>query len=153
MLLKEGIGWGYMPEPMVREDLKRGQLVRLDMPEYKNGFIRLHAIYRTDTPPGPAGAWLIVRFVAQAEGVTDAANQRSIRATSRRRTMPPFGDSRTMISPNSSGEVNRPCARTEYVYSCPFGAGAPPTWPAGLTAFCAWIADTISGTVMPSFES
>ena len=24
MLLREGIGWGYMPEPMVREDLERG---------------------------------------------------------------------------------------------------------------------------------
>src|SRR5215831_4649366 len=26
MLLKEGIGWGYMPEPMVREDLREGRL-------------------------------------------------------------------------------------------------------------------------------
>ncbi|MEA2955841.1 MAG: hypothetical protein QOJ58_1341, partial [Alphaproteobacteria bacterium] len=28
MLLKEGIGWGYMPEPMVREDVEIGRLVR-----------------------------------------------------------------------------------------------------------------------------
>ena len=67
MLLKEGIGWGYMPEPMVREDVEAGRLVRLDMREYKDGFMRLHAIYRTDTPPGPAGSWLIARFEAQAE--------------------------------------------------------------------------------------
>ena len=56
MLLKEGIGWGYMPAPMVREDVEAGRLVRLDMREYKDGFMRLHAIYRTDTPPGPAGS-------------------------------------------------------------------------------------------------
>jgi DNA-binding transcriptional LysR family regulator len=66
MLLREGIGWGYMPEPMVREDIESGRLVRIDVPEYKDGFVRLHAIYRTDTPPGPAGSWLIDRFVAQA---------------------------------------------------------------------------------------
>jgi DNA-binding transcriptional LysR family regulator len=78
MLLKEGIGWGYMPEPMVREDIAAGRLIRLDMPEYKDGFIRLHAIYRTDTPPGPAGSWLIARFVAQAEGAADAATRRAI---------------------------------------------------------------------------
>jgi DNA-binding transcriptional LysR family regulator len=65
MLLREGIGWGYMPEPMVHEDIERGRLVRIDVPEYKDGFVRLHAIYRTDTPPGPAGSWLIDRFVAQ----------------------------------------------------------------------------------------
>src|SRR5215472_8394378 len=34
MLLREGIGWGYMPEPMVRDDIERGRLVWLDMPEY-----------------------------------------------------------------------------------------------------------------------
>jgi DNA-binding transcriptional LysR family regulator len=67
MLVKEGIGWGYMPEPMVREDVQAGRLVRLDMREYKDGIMRLHAIYRTDTPPGPAGSWLIARFEAQAE--------------------------------------------------------------------------------------
>jgi DNA-binding transcriptional LysR family regulator len=83
MLLKEGIGWGYMPEPMVREDIEGGRLVRLDMREYKNGFIRLHAIYRTDTPPGPAGSSLIARFEAQAAGAAQAAHQRSIRSASR----------------------------------------------------------------------
>ena len=67
MLLLGGIGWGYMPEPMVREDVEQGRLVRLHLPEYKDGFVLLHAIYRTDTPPGPAGSWLIERFVAQAE--------------------------------------------------------------------------------------
>lgn len=66
MLLKEGIGWGYMPEPMVRDDIAKGRLVHLDMPELKSGHTRLFAIYRTDNPPGPAGSWLISRFKEQA---------------------------------------------------------------------------------------
>ena len=76
MLLKEGIGWGYMPEPMVREDVEKGWLVQLDMPEVKSGSLRLYAIYRTDRPPGRAGSWLIARFQAQSAGPPDAANQR-----------------------------------------------------------------------------
>jgi DNA-binding transcriptional LysR family regulator len=85
MLLKGSIGWGYMPEPMVRNDLEEGRLLRLDIPEYKDGFIRLHAIYRTDAPPGPAGSWLIARFEAQAAGAAEAANRRSIVTSSRYR--------------------------------------------------------------------
>jgi DNA-binding transcriptional LysR family regulator len=67
MLLREGIGWGYMPEPFVHEDIDEGRLARLDVPEYKDGFLRLHAIYRTGTPPGPAASWLIDRFETQAK--------------------------------------------------------------------------------------
>lgn len=68
MLLREGIGWGNMPIPMIQEDLENGRLVRLNMPDAKGGAYSLEAIYRTDTPPGPAGRWLIERFRAQAEG-------------------------------------------------------------------------------------
>jgi len=74
MQLKEGIGWGYMPEPMVREDIEGGRLVPLDMPELQRGSLRLYAIYRTDTPPGPAGSWLISRFEAQAARATESAD-------------------------------------------------------------------------------
>jgi hypothetical protein len=51
---------------MVREDIAAGGLIQLHMPEYEEGFIRLHAIYRSNIPPGPAGSRLIARFVAQA---------------------------------------------------------------------------------------
>ena len=77
MLLKEGIGWGYMPEPMVHKDVEQGKLVQLDMPELRSGSLRLYAIYRTDTPPGPAGSWLIARFAAQAVTETEGPNQRT----------------------------------------------------------------------------
>ncbi|MES1148716.1 MAG: LysR substrate-binding domain-containing protein, partial [Bradyrhizobium guangdongense] len=67
MLLKEGIGWGNMPAPMVEGDIKAGRLVQLDLPDTKGGIYSLEAIYRSDTPPGPAATWLIERFRSQAE--------------------------------------------------------------------------------------
>ena len=65
-LLLAGIGWGNMPEPMVHDDLTAGRLKRLDLAEWLGGFYALHAIHRTDTPPGPAAAWLIRHFCQQA---------------------------------------------------------------------------------------
>jgi DNA-binding transcriptional LysR family regulator len=65
-LLLAGVGWGNMPEPNVREDLAAGRLVRLDLPEARSGAYAFRAMYRTDTPPGPAAAWLIQRFADQA---------------------------------------------------------------------------------------
>lgn len=66
ILLKAGLGWGYMPEPMVREDVAQGALVHLDIAECRRAPIRFYAIYRSDSPPGPAGAWLIARLRDQA---------------------------------------------------------------------------------------
>ena len=66
MLLKEAIGWGNMPAPMIAEDLKAGRLVHLSVPEASSGEYRFEAIYRTDAPPGPAGSWLIRCFQSQA---------------------------------------------------------------------------------------
>lgn len=65
ILLKEGLGWGNMPEPMVREDLEAGRLRRLEMTELTQAHYTLHAIHRSDTPPGPATAFLIARFKGQ----------------------------------------------------------------------------------------
>jgi len=65
-LLLAGIGWGNMPEPMIRDDLAAGRLVKLDIPEQRGDRYVFHAIHRTDTPPGPAAAWLIKRFSGQA---------------------------------------------------------------------------------------
>jgi len=65
-LLLAGIGWGNMPEPMVRDDLAAGRLHLLDLPEWTGGVYAMQAIHRTDTPPGPAAAWLIRHFSQQA---------------------------------------------------------------------------------------
>jgi DNA-binding transcriptional LysR family regulator len=59
MLLKAGIGWGSMPEEMVREDIDAGRLVRLAITAWDNAIYRLQGIHRTDTPPGPAASWLL----------------------------------------------------------------------------------------------
>jgi DNA-binding transcriptional LysR family regulator len=66
MLLKAGIGWGNMPIPMIKEDLESGRLVHLDMPDNNAGDYGFDAIYRADTPPGPAASWLVNRFEQQA---------------------------------------------------------------------------------------
>ncbi|WP_313539971.1 LysR family transcriptional regulator [Sphingomonas sp.] len=62
-LLREGIGWGNMPLPLIEPDLVAGTLVRLAMPESPGGMYRFGAIWRRDAPPGPAASWLRARFV------------------------------------------------------------------------------------------
>ena len=63
-LLREGIGWGNMPLPMIGADLVAGTLTRLMMPDHPGGTYRFAGIRRRDTPPGPAASWLLEQFVA-----------------------------------------------------------------------------------------
>ncbi|MCZ4093744.1 LysR family transcriptional regulator [Sinorhizobium psoraleae] len=76
-LLRQGIGWGNMPLPLVRPDLESGTLLRLDMPDHKGGIYRFAGVWRRDTPPGPAASWLLDQFVAlgandiEEEGLSD----------------------------------------------------------------------------------
>jgi DNA-binding transcriptional LysR family regulator len=83
LLLKAGVGWGNMPLPMVREDLESGRLVHLDLPDAKAGAYSLDAIYRTDTPPGPAATWLIARFQGQVPAVKLGGDRSSRRRPAR----------------------------------------------------------------------
>ena len=73
-LLREGVGWGNMPLPMVAGDLATGALVQLDLPDHSGGHYGLSAIWRSDSPPGPAGAWLRDQFVEL--GKADASGKR-----------------------------------------------------------------------------
>ncbi len=77
LLLREGIGWGNMPAPMVQNDIDEGRLVHLDLPDTRGGFYTLEAIYRTDTPPGPAASWLIERLLDQASASSPATAPRA----------------------------------------------------------------------------
>jgi len=61
-LLRAGVGWGSMPEAMVRDDLAAGRLVRLELDAWDHVAYPLQAIHRTDMAPGPAARWLIERF-------------------------------------------------------------------------------------------
>jgi DNA-binding transcriptional LysR family regulator len=58
-LLKEGIGWGLMPRHVVRGDIAGGTLVELALPEQPAIDYALVALWRRDTPPGPAATWVL----------------------------------------------------------------------------------------------
>ncbi|HET8612598.1 MAG TPA: LysR family transcriptional regulator [Sphingomonas sp.] len=64
-LLKEGIGWGNMPLPLVEADLASGALVRLEMPDRPALDYGFDGIWRSDTPPGPAACWLLDHLAEQ----------------------------------------------------------------------------------------
>jgi len=66
-LLRAGLGWGNMPEPMVRDDLAAGRLVRLDLPNSAPIDFRLLLVHRQDARPGRAGSWLAQRLLAGDE--------------------------------------------------------------------------------------
>jgi DNA-binding transcriptional LysR family regulator len=54
--LRAGFGWGHMPLPVVEDPLARKELVRIRV-EGVTAHVRMpmHAVYRKDAPPGPAG--------------------------------------------------------------------------------------------------
>ncbi|MCJ2178533.1 LysR family transcriptional regulator [Novosphingobium album (ex Hu et al. 2023)] len=58
-LLKEGIGWGSMPLHRVHDDLDNGTLVQLHLPELSTIRYALVALWRKDSPPGPAAVWVL----------------------------------------------------------------------------------------------
>ena len=66
-LLREGIGWGSMPLPMIEPDLVNGTLTRLALPDHGGLDYMFDILYRTDAPPGPAGSWLL-RRIADLKG-------------------------------------------------------------------------------------
>ena len=72
-LLREGIGWGNMPLPMIGHDLAAGTLVRLAMPDHPGGTYRFAGVWRRDLPPGPGGSWLLQQFVERGKQDTEAA--------------------------------------------------------------------------------
>jgi DNA-binding transcriptional LysR family regulator len=61
-LILSGLGWGGLPTWMIVDDVVAGRLAVLDLEPYPERPYQLHAFYRADSPPGPAGRWLIERF-------------------------------------------------------------------------------------------
>lgn len=72
-LLKEGIGWGSMPRHLVREDLANGTLVELAPPERPALDYSLVALWRKDSPPGPAATWVLDALPALFASCPDQA--------------------------------------------------------------------------------
>jgi DNA-binding transcriptional LysR family regulator len=85
--LRAGLGWGAMPVGVIEADLANGSLVKIgieDRPD-ANLVMVMSAVFRTDSPPGPAGRWLIERL--KSNTVTRAM-PKAKRARSRRAALP-----------------------------------------------------------------
>jgi DNA-binding transcriptional LysR family regulator len=69
-----GFGWGQMPLAMVHTQLASGELVALtnESPEVRVPAIALHAVYRHDNPPGPAGRWFLEQLKDGSRACPDA---------------------------------------------------------------------------------
>ena len=62
--LRAGLGYGALPLHVIEADLASGALVqiRLEDAPSEGLVIAMSAIYRTDSPPGPAGRWFMERL-------------------------------------------------------------------------------------------
>jgi DNA-binding transcriptional LysR family regulator len=62
--LRAGLGFGGLPVHMLEEDLASGALVPITLEDNRltGELATMSAIYRTDSPPGPAGRWFIERL-------------------------------------------------------------------------------------------
>ncbi|MFM0470586.1 LysR family transcriptional regulator [Paraburkholderia strydomiana] len=67
--LRAGFGWGHMPAAMVHSDIVSGELIplRIEHLQPQTPPIAMFAIYRKDTPPGPAGRWFLDRLRQPSE--------------------------------------------------------------------------------------
>ncbi len=65
-LIREGLGWGSLPGPVVAEDLAAGRLCRLSFTDERSARsptrLPIAVVHRQDEPLGPAGLWLFERL-------------------------------------------------------------------------------------------
>jgi DNA-binding transcriptional LysR family regulator len=62
-LLRRGLGWGYLPLHVAREDFESGRLVQLEPATRRRGVQPWSLIFRASRPPGPAGRLFADRLV------------------------------------------------------------------------------------------
>jgi DNA-binding transcriptional LysR family regulator len=76
--LRAGFGFGHMPTFMVADDIASDRLrtIRIEMPGVVNFLMAMHAVYRKEAPPGPAGRWLIERLKRRADAESPAKTDR-----------------------------------------------------------------------------
>ena len=67
--LRAGFGFGHMPRFVVDDDIASGKLrvVRFEMPSNQKLLMPMHAVYRREGPPGPAGRWLIQHLKGRSD--------------------------------------------------------------------------------------
>jgi DNA-binding transcriptional LysR family regulator len=86
--LRAGLGWGGMPAERVQSDLAQGALVKIvaqDAPP-KGYVISMHAVYRSEAPPGIAARWFIDRL-KQGSETAPARDIQGKRSAIRRRRL------------------------------------------------------------------
>ncbi|MDB4988499.1 MAG: lysR [Myxococcaceae bacterium] len=64
MMLRAGLGWGNLPEQLVRDDLRDGKLkvIRPQAWGAEEHTLHLTAVYRSDTHFGPAHRWILTQL-------------------------------------------------------------------------------------------
>ena len=94
-MLRAGLGWGNLPEHLVRDDLRSRALVEIRPAGWGRDehMLYLSAIYRTDTTFGPAHRWLLgeveVLCARDAGGeASDAGATRAARAIRAKKAKP-----------------------------------------------------------------
>ena len=61
--LRAGLGWGHMPLHIVQADLGSGTLVKIRVEGHPRELLMpMRAVFRKDTPPGPAGRTFIAQL-------------------------------------------------------------------------------------------
>ena len=85
-LLRAGLGWGNLPEHVVREDLRTKSLVRIQPSAWGEDQHNLYlsAIYRADVSFGPAHRWILGQLAALCERESDRARAAPPRTAAQR---------------------------------------------------------------------
>ena len=67
--LKDGVGYGSMPQHMVRQDLAKGSLVVLDVEEMprEGANLNISTVHRASSPIGPAAQWFANFMAARSK--------------------------------------------------------------------------------------
>lgn len=83
-LLRAGLGWGNLPEHLVRDDLARGRLKRIRPQAWGEDehTLYLSAIYKRESAFGPAHRWLLARLEQLCQ--RDAAPKRAVNTRARK---------------------------------------------------------------------
>jgi len=88
--LRAGLGFGLMPLHMIEADLASGALIQItgESAPPEGHLIAMLAVYRTDSPPGPAARWFIDRLKQEdARWLKERALRTTV--TTARRERPP----------------------------------------------------------------
>jgi DNA-binding transcriptional LysR family regulator len=103
--LRAGLGFGLMPLHMIEADLASGALIQItgESAPPEGYLLAMSAVYRTDTPPGPAGRWFIDRLKQEDAAWLKESAPRSAAATVQRERPSP---SPALIRSSSSNELH-----------------------------------------------